>query len=139
MARTSSYRASDADRERVADRLRQAAAEGRLLAHELEERIHAALRAKTYGELDAVVADLPGGAVAGRPRGRGREFVVHHPGLAVAAVVAVALVATVLALIAFVASGAWIFVMVMVFALRGGPRRRRPRHRGQSVHVHLHR
>ena len=55
----SRLRASDADREAVAERLRNAAAEGRLLAHELEERVARALRARTYGELDAVVVDLP--------------------------------------------------------------------------------
>jgi uncharacterized protein DUF1707 len=38
--------------------------EGRLLAEELEERLEAVFAARTYGELDAVVADLP----APRPR-----------------------------------------------------------------------
>ncbi|MGA9859580.1 MAG: DUF1707 domain-containing protein [Solirubrobacteraceae bacterium] len=52
-------RASDADREHVAERLRIAATEGRLLAEELDERLGVALSARTYGELDAVVADLP--------------------------------------------------------------------------------
>ena len=53
-------RASDADRERVAEQLRQATTEGRLTAEELEERLHAAFAARTYGELDPVLADLPG-------------------------------------------------------------------------------
>jgi hypothetical protein len=70
MAQRSGLRASDADRERVAERLRNAAAEGRLLAEELEQRLATALRARTYGELDSVVADLPGERVAGRSRGR---------------------------------------------------------------------
>jgi hypothetical protein len=52
-------RASDADREHVAERLRDAAAEGRLLADELEERLGAALSARTYGDLDRLVVDLP--------------------------------------------------------------------------------
>lgn len=59
MARRSVLRASDSDRERVADRLREATGEGRLLAEELEERLGAALKARTYGELDVLVADLP--------------------------------------------------------------------------------
>jgi Domain of unknown function (DUF1707)/Domain of unknown function (DUF4190) len=63
MADRSIVRASDADRERVADRLRQAATEGRLTAEELEERLHHAFSARTYGELDSVVADLPAGPV----------------------------------------------------------------------------
>nr|WP_174257503.1 DUF1707 domain-containing protein [Phytoactinopolyspora alkaliphila] len=53
-------RASDSDRDRVADRLREAAAEGRLSLTELDERIDALYAAKTYGELDQVVEDLPG-------------------------------------------------------------------------------
>ena len=52
-------RASDADRERAAERLRAATAEGRLSAEELEERLERALAARTEGELAALVADLP--------------------------------------------------------------------------------
>jgi hypothetical protein len=52
-------RAADADRDRVVERLRSAAAEGRLSADELEERLETALAASTYAELDTVVADLP--------------------------------------------------------------------------------
>ena len=59
VARRYSLRVSDSDREDVAERLRAATAEGRLLAEELEERLEVALRARTYGELDATVADLP--------------------------------------------------------------------------------
>ncbi|MBV8429593.1 MAG: DUF1707 domain-containing protein [Solirubrobacterales bacterium] len=59
MVRRSSLRASDADREYIAERLRHAAGEGRLLAEELEHRLEAAFGARTYGELNAVVADLP--------------------------------------------------------------------------------
>jgi hypothetical protein len=43
----------------VAERLRNAAAEGRLLAEEFEHRLEAAFAARTYGELAAVVSDLP--------------------------------------------------------------------------------
>jgi len=52
-------RASDSDREHAAERLRQATAEGRLSADELEERLEALYGARTYGELDALLADLP--------------------------------------------------------------------------------
>ena len=54
-----SLRASDSDREDVAERLRAATAEGRLLAGELEQRLEVAFKARTYGELDALVGDLP--------------------------------------------------------------------------------
>lgn len=57
--RRAMLRASDAEREQVAERLRRASVEGRLQSDELEERMSAALSAKTYGELDAVVSDLP--------------------------------------------------------------------------------
>jgi hypothetical protein len=59
MAKRSTVRASDADREQVADRLREASVEGRLLAEELEDRLARAFRARTYGDLDPLVADLP--------------------------------------------------------------------------------
>jgi hypothetical protein len=55
-------RISDADRERVAARLREHFAEGRLSSDELDERITATLSAKTYGDLRAVMADLPDSA-----------------------------------------------------------------------------
>ncbi len=55
-------RASDADRDRVVDMLRDHAAAGRLSADELEERIEVALAARTAGELDALLTDLPGSA-----------------------------------------------------------------------------
>ena len=59
MVRRSSLRASDSDREYIAERLRNAAAEGRILAEELEHRLEATFAARTYGELNAVVSDLP--------------------------------------------------------------------------------
>ncbi|NJP72707.1 DUF1707 domain-containing protein [Streptomyces sp. C1-2] len=52
-------RASDADREQVAERLRDAVAEGRLDMAEFEERLDAAYRARTYGELTPLTVDLP--------------------------------------------------------------------------------
>jgi hypothetical protein len=52
-------RVSDADRDRVAERLRAAAGEGRLTADELEERLESAFSARTGAELEPLVADLP--------------------------------------------------------------------------------
>ncbi len=52
-------RASDADRNRVASRLREAAGEGVLDLNELEERLEQAYRAKTHAELAEVTRDLP--------------------------------------------------------------------------------
>lgn len=55
----SELRASDADREQVAERLRAAAGEGRLSAGELEERLEGAFGARTQAELEPLTADLP--------------------------------------------------------------------------------
>ena len=52
-------RASDADRERIVQMLREHHAEGRLDVDEFHERFNAAYEAKTLGELDALLADLP--------------------------------------------------------------------------------
>ncbi|MGW2637294.1 DUF1707 SHOCT-like domain-containing protein [Streptomyces sp. NPDC001348] len=52
-------RASDADRERVAEVLRDALAEGRLDMEEFEERLEATYKARTYGELTPITRDLP--------------------------------------------------------------------------------
>ncbi|MFI6210119.1 DUF1707 domain-containing protein [Streptomyces sp. NPDC051041] len=62
----SELRASDADRDRVADILREALAEGRLTAEEHAERVEGVLSAKTVGELDVHIRDLPA-AHAPRP------------------------------------------------------------------------
>ncbi|TXS56714.1 DUF1707 domain-containing protein [Streptomyces sp. t39] len=65
-------RASDADRDRIADILRDALAEGRLDAEEHSERIDAVYRAKTLGELEPLVSDLPSdGRGAASPYGAG--------------------------------------------------------------------
>ncbi|MEU9731992.1 DUF1707 domain-containing protein [Streptomyces sp. NPDC048002] len=52
-------RASDADRERVAEILRDALAEGRLDMEEFGERLDATYQARTYGELAPLTRDLP--------------------------------------------------------------------------------
>jgi Domain of unknown function (DUF1707) len=52
-------RASDQDRDRVVEILRVAAGDGRLTAGELDERLGAALTARTSGELTSLTADLP--------------------------------------------------------------------------------
>lgn len=52
-------RASDADREAVAQTLRIAAGEGRIEFWELDQRLGLAYSAKTYGDLKVLVADLP--------------------------------------------------------------------------------
>lgn len=62
-------RASDAERERIAETLRDAVAEGRLQMDEFEQRLDAAYKARTHGELVPLVSDLPvpGTAAAALP------------------------------------------------------------------------
>lgn len=53
------YRAGDADRQKVADQLRQALEDGRLTLTEYDERLGAAYGAQTFGELAPLTKDLP--------------------------------------------------------------------------------
>ena len=59
-------RAGDADRQAVADKLRGALDEGRLDLHEYDERLQQAYAAKTYGDLNGLLDDLPGTVPASR-------------------------------------------------------------------------
>jgi len=63
-------RASDADRERVVEALRNHAAAGRLSVGELEERSTSAYGARTLGALAPLLADLPEGTPLSWGRGR---------------------------------------------------------------------
>jgi DUF1707 SHOCT-like domain len=118
MAGRALLRASDADREQIVDRLRRAAAEGRLAAHELEERVGVALRARTYGDLDATVADLPGNAPLRRPAVRRRlRAAREHPLLLL---LAVPMIIAVFALVATVTLVA-LTVMFALFVLTRRP------------------
>ena len=60
-------RASDAERERVAETLREAVAEGRLEMDEFEQRLDATFKARTHGELVPLVRDLPVAGGSARP------------------------------------------------------------------------
>lgn len=60
-------RVSDRERDAVAERLREAAGEGRLDLDELDERLGAAYRARTYAELVPLTRDLPDVAAGARP------------------------------------------------------------------------
>lgn len=53
-------RAGDGDRKQVADQLKSALDEGRLDLNEYDERVQRAYSAKTYGDLDGLLDDLPG-------------------------------------------------------------------------------
>jgi hypothetical protein len=56
---TSATLASDAERDQLVARLGDACAAGRLTLGEFEERVEVALEARTHGELERLVSDLP--------------------------------------------------------------------------------
>ncbi len=60
-----SLRCGHQDRDAVADVLRRAAGDGFIDLEELDERLGRAHAARTYGDLDALVADLPGARAPG--------------------------------------------------------------------------
>jgi len=105
MVKLSTLRASDEDREQVAERLRKAATEGRLLAEEFEQRLASALRARTYGELDLLVADLPSG--------RGHAAVQRRPRMPPVATVAAA---AVLAVVVMAVTAAALLILVSLYS-----------------------
>jgi hypothetical protein len=53
------FRASDADRDRAAQDIREHFAAGRLTEEEMDQRVEAAYAARTDGELRRLLADLP--------------------------------------------------------------------------------
>jgi Domain of unknown function (DUF1707) len=59
-----SIRVSDADRDHITAQLRDHFAAGRITPGELDERLSAALNAKTVGDLRRIMADLPGPVLA---------------------------------------------------------------------------
>jgi hypothetical protein len=119
MAKRALLRAADADREYVAERLRKATAEGRLLAEELEERLEATFSARTYGELESVISDLPREPVK---RARRSSLPIPWPAAVFALVVLMpVVVAVMVAALVLVASmfAMWVVMAAVVAAIFG--------------------
>jgi Flp pilus assembly protein TadB len=133
VARRATLRASDADRDAVAERLRNATAEGRLLAEELEDRLESLFAARTYGELDTLTADLPP-----KPPERRRQPAFSHwlvPAVLIAIVLPI-VIAVVVAAAVFLLTGAftvWLVWLVAGWWFFGHRRRSYPARR--RVHV----
>jgi hypothetical protein len=85
-------RAADADRDAVAETLREQHLAGRLDTDELQARIERSFDAKTYAELDVLLADLPGE----EPSARARTGSSRPPGVAFTAFLPLVIVALVL-------------------------------------------
>jgi hypothetical protein len=81
--------ASDAERERVAEKLRAATAEGRLTAEELGERLDVVYSARTHGELERALDGLPKQAARRRPAHAARRLGAEAASLAVPVVVCI--------------------------------------------------
>jgi hypothetical protein len=104
--RDRSLRVGDKERDAVSDMLRQAHVEGRLDGEEFQTRLEQCLTARTYAELDRLIADIPregadGSAARWRPGRRPVPFLF----LPLAVIVAVALGGHL----------AWLAVPVLVF------------------------
>jgi hypothetical protein len=140
MTRTGHLRASDADRDQVAERLRTAAAEGRIATDELEQRLEATLNARTYAQLEAVVADLP------RPQPVARRHLGLPGGPVARVAVALAVAVPVMMAMIFVVTGVvagwtlWALAAWWFFGHRRHPARHRHdgRHRGHEHRAHPH-
>ena len=65
--RSPAVRASDRERDAVVQQVQQAFAEGRLDDAEFDERMRAALTARTHADLDVLLADLPAETAAPGP------------------------------------------------------------------------
>lgn len=141
ISRTGHLRASDADRDQVAERLRNAATEGRIGFDELEERLAATLASRTYGELEAMVADLPSAQPARR-----RTLVPASPVARAAIAVAIAVPMVVAAIFVFAAFlSAWFVWALIGWYVFGQHRHHRHHghyrrsHRGYGPrHAHRH-
>ena len=91
MAAGNEMRVGDAEREAAAAELREHYASGRLTLDELNERVDKAFAAKTRGDLNALMTDLPSrrpeaagasgapGAIGAGPSGAGGPFGTGGP------------------------------------------------------------
>ncbi|WP_409466839.1 DUF1707 domain-containing protein [Amycolatopsis sp. GA6-003] len=120
-------RASDGDRERVAETIQSAGSDGRLTLEEVEERLRTVYAARYTDELGELTADLPRPAPV-RPRGGGwpltRAALREHPALRVH--LGIAAVLTTLLIVRWAIGGAlffwpamplfWLFISLVLHA-----------------------
>jgi len=121
-------RIGDRERDQAAEYLRDHLAEGRLDQEEFEERLTAALTAKTQADLDPLFVDLPSpkpGAVAIVPQqplvarevSRPPYPIRVHSGPATAVAVASALIWPAMILLMIATHGHFLFLMFLPFLL----------------------
>lgn len=115
-------RASDAEREAVIERLRDHCADGRISTDELSQRLGAVYAARTRGDLEPPLRDLP--TATGDTDAAADTRRRSSPSLAVASVPLLAIAAVV---VAAAASGAWWLLWLLWPLLHGPGRWNRPR------------
>jgi hypothetical protein len=119
--RDPNLRAGDADRERIADRLRTAHTQGRLDLDEFQQRLEHCYESRTFGELDQLVRDLP---PEPEPPPRPSSARLVPRGLAALAVVLFALIAVSATAGHHHVSWLWIPVVFVVWRMLWWRRRR---------------
>ncbi len=114
MIRNPDLRASDADRDATADRLRQHHTDGRLDQDEFQERLDRCFAAKTVGELAELTRDLPDDTARYRAGGRTGFGLIGC--LRMIPILPIILAIIALHLIVGVASGLWILIPLFFLA-----------------------
>jgi len=114
MFRDPNLRASDADREATADRLRQHHTDGRLDQDEFQERLERCFAAKTVGELAELTRDMP--TDPARLGAGGRTGSGLLGGLRMIPLVPIILAIVAIHLIVGVVSGLWILIPLFFLA-----------------------
>ena len=112
--RDRSVRVGDKDRDAIGEILRKRHVEGRLDYDELQARLERAMAAKTYAELDELIADLPDAAA----RRRAQQVPTLGRPLLPFRFLPVAFLVLALALITAIAAGAgfaWLLIPLVVF------------------------
>jgi len=111
MMRDPNLRASDADRDATADRLRQHHTDGRLDEDEFQERLEKCFAAKTVGELAELTRDLPGDPAQG-----GRDGFRLLGSLRMIPILPIILAVIAIHLIVGAVSGLWILIPLFFLA-----------------------
>jgi DUF1707 SHOCT-like domain len=113
MMRDHNLRASDADREATADRLRRHHTDGRLDGEEFQERLDRCFAAKTVGDLAELTRDLPSDSARRRA---GRTGFGLLGWLRMIPIVPIILAIVAVHLIVGLFSGLWILIVVLLVA-----------------------
>ena len=114
MMRNPDLRASDAEREATADRLRKHHTDGRLDQDEFQERLDKCFAAKTGGELAELTRDLPDDSPRHRAGGRTGFGVLGC--LRMIPIVPIILAIVAIHLIVGAVSGLWILIPLLFLA-----------------------